>query len=281
MTADRAHGWRRWRRTSLWLLGLGLATTAALAAFWASRLWGEVRAGSALGLGYGTAAAALLVGVAALGVRRRTMRLSTRLGLGRSRTWLDVHIFGGALFLLLMFMHSGFRLPTGWVTWWLWGLSLWSVASGALGLLIQRWIPRQLSSGLSVEVHYDRIPELSREILTRAEELTRDCSEPVLDLFERTVAPALERPRRRLIYLVDVTGGAQARLREFRYLRQYLTPKEDQTVDRLEDLFKTKLEIDAHYTLQPVLRWWLYIHVPTSMLLLGFLALHLASVFLY
>jgi len=39
--------------------------------------------------------------------------------------------------------------------------------------------------------------------------------------------------------------------------------------------------MDAHYTLQPILKWWLYIHVPTSMLLVGFLVLHLASVFLY
>lgn len=279
--ANQAHGWRQWRRASLWLLGLGFMAAAALGVFWANSLMGEVRAGNAWGIGYGTAAAVLLVVVAALGVRRRTMRLSTRLGLGHARTWLDIHIFGGVLFLLLMLMHSGFRLPTGWVTWWLWSLSIWTVASGVLGVVIQKWIPRQLSSGLSVEVNYDRIPDLSREVLARAEELTRDSSEPILDLFERTVAPVLEGPRRRLIYLVDVTGGAQAQLREFRYLRQYLTPEEDKTLDRLEDLFKTKLEMDAHYTLQPILKWWLYIHVPTSMLLVGFFVLHLASVFLY
>lgn len=279
--ANRARDWRVWRRMSLWLLALGFASAAALAVYWANSLLDVVRPGNAWGIGYGTAAAVLLVGVAALGVRRRTQRLSTRLGLGTARAWLDFHFFAGALFLLLVLMHSGFRLPTGWVTWWLWALSFWTVAGGALGLLIQKWIPRQLASGLSVEVHYDRIPELCSEVLARAEKLTQDCSEPVLDLFERTVAPALVRPRRRLIYLVDVTGGAQAQLREFRYLRRYLTAEEDDTLDQLEELFKTKLEMDAHYTLQPILRWWLYIHVPTSILLLGFLAIHLAAVFLY
>ena len=44
---------------------------------------------------------------------------------------------------------------------------------------------------------------------------------------------------------------------------------------------RTKLEIDAHYTLQQALRWWLYAHLPASFVLLVFILLHLYTVLFY
>ena len=79
----------------------------------------------------------------------------------------------------------------------------------------------------------------------------------------------------------DVTGGVQARAKQFRHLRGFLRPEEDEKLDELERLYRAKLELDCHYTLQSALRSWLYAHVPTSILLLAFLALHLFSVFWY
>ena len=146
---------------------------------------------------------------------------------------------------------------------------------------MQRWIPRLLTSGLAVEVHYDRIPELVAEIGQRAAKLAAASSEEVAQLYERVVAPELTQPVRRMLYFFDITGGIQSKLREFRYLSRFLGDEEREALAQLERLYRTKLEIDAHYTLQQPLRWWLFFHLPAALLLAAFVILHLVSVFLY
>lgn len=262
-----------------WLSLAGVA--ACVVAYGANVVLAEVRPGSAWSVGYGTAALVLLVVAGAYGMRRRAMGVASRRRAGSAEAWLAVHVYGSALFLLLVLMHSAFGLPTGWVTWWLWGLSLWSVASGLVGLLLQRWIPRLLTSGLAVEVHYDRIPELVEEIAERAKKLAAGSSQEVAGLYERVVAPELARPARRLLYFFDITGGIQSKLREFRYLSRFLGEEEGEVLAELQQLYRTKLEIDAHYTLQQPLRWWLSFHLPAALLLAAFVILHLVSVYLY
>lgn len=271
---------RRWRAAS-WRLVFAGAVAACLLVFLANAVFGEVRPASAWGISYGSGAAALLVGAALLGVRRRSMRFATKHRLGGARAWLRFHLYGGGLFVLLVLMHSGFRLPTGTLTWWLWGLSLWTVASGLVGLALQRWIPKVLGSALSIEALYDRIPELVDEIRAQGERLAATAGEPVRRLYADEVEPRLERPRRRWIYFLDITGGIRSRMQEIDYLRRFLTGDDRETLDELARLLRTKLELDAHYTLQTPLRWWMVAHAPVSVALLALLAVHLFTVAYY
>jgi hypothetical protein len=64
-------------------------------------------------------------------------------------------------------------------------------------------------------------------------------------------------------------------------MRGFLSAVEKEKLGEIERLYKTKLEIDAHYTLQQALRWWLYAHVPTSMVMTFLVILHLFTVFYY
>jgi hypothetical protein len=241
----------------------------------------EIRPSNVLGLSYGTAAAVLLVGTALWGLRRRMTRIALQHGLGRAHTWLQFHLYGGALFLLLVFMHSGFHQPHGVLTWWLWFLSIYVTASGIGGVLLQKWIPKILTSGLAIEVVYERIPEIIHEISEKADALVQTCADPVKDFHRRNVAVALAAPQPRLIYCLDITGGIQSRLQQFEYLRSFLPSEEKEKLRQLAAIYKTKLEIDAHYTLQRLLRWWLYTHVPASLVLLVLLGLHLFAVLYY
>lgn len=259
--------------------GLLLAAAGALALILLAFV--EVPPGSGWGIGFGIAAGVLLLAAALFGIRRRTVRAAARWRLGRSSAWLTVHLYGSVLFLVLMLLHTGVRLPQGVLGWALWALSLWTVASGLIGLGLQRWIPRALTSGLSLEVLYERIPELVAEIGQRAEALAAEAGGPVQALYGRQLAPALAGPRRELIYFLDVTGGSRSRLREIDYLRRLLPAEEKEKLGEIERLYRAKLEMDAHYTLQPALRWWLFAHVPPSLILLGLAFVHLFSVLYY
>ncbi len=231
-------------------------------------LTSDMTPGNAWRIGYGVSAAVLLVSSLSYGIRRRAIRVVP----GSSSQWLQVHLYGGVIFLLLVLMHTGFRLPHGRLSWTLWLLAGWVVLGGLVGALIQRWIPRILTSGLAIEAHYDRIPELVKNIRERGESIVEGSGDALRRFYERDLKKDLEAPRARPIFCVDITGGIRARMRGFTYLERILPEADKIKLGELAQLFKTKLGLDAHYTLQKLLRWWLYGHVPFA-LLLGILVL--------
>lgn len=265
----------KWVQSPLWFLGFWIAVAVCLIVYLLNVLVADVRPGNVWGLSYGITAAVLYVAVFFWAIKRRTMRVRA---LGRAWYYLQFHVYGGTLALLLMFMHIGFNTPQGVLTTWLWVLSIWTVASGLLGIVIQKWIPTLLTSGLSTEVHYDRIPELIVDLRERAEKLVAGAHHATRDFYQRNLAPALATPRTRPIYFFDVTGGIQTKTRQFEHLHDVLPEDEQEKLDELREMYQTKLEIDAHYTLQKVLRWWLYLHVPISIIVLVLLGFHIFTV---
>jgi len=272
---------KNWVESPSWFRAFLIGVALCAAAFLANIALSEVRPYNAWGLTYGTLAAVLMAIVALYGLRRRTTNVALKLRLGRAQPWLQFHLYAGALCLLLTLMHSGFHVPKGILTWWLWVLSIWVTASGLFGALLQRWIPTILASGLGNEVLYERIPDLITEIKDKAKTLAETCADPVWDFYKKNLARALEAPQPRLIYYVDVTGGIQGRMKQFDYLRRLLSPEERDKLNKLEALYKTKLEIDAHFTLQRTLRGWLYLHVPVSLVLLVLVAFHIFTILYY
>jgi hypothetical protein len=268
---------RRWVQRPDWLLAF-LASAillGALAALQASL--GELRAGSPSGIAYGVAGTLLMLAATLLGVRRRTMRWS----FGRTQDWVQLHVYGGTMFLPLVLLHTGFHWPRETLTTWLLGLSIWVATSGVLGVVLRKWIPRLLSSGLSIEVLYERIPELSLELAERAREVAKAASPAVRDTYRRHVAPLLGVPRFRPIFFLDITGGIARRVRVFELLRSRLSADELARLDRLEGLVRSQLELDAHWTLQRPLRLWLLAHVPVSLVLIALVGAHIFSVLYY
>jgi hypothetical protein len=260
-----------------WLLAF-LATCAVfLLLFSVQRAFQPVHPGNAWGIFYGFFATLTMVAAALLGVRRRTARL----GFGRVQDWAQLHVYGGTLFLLLVFLHSGFRWPQGVLTRWLLVLSLWVVVSGLVGVVLRKVIPRVLTSGLSIEVLYERIPELADDLKKRAEDLVAQCSSPVRDLYRKQIAASFATPQIRPIYYLDITGGIRARLKDFEFLTRFLDEDERLRCQELQSLYRVKLELDAHYTLQKPLRWWIYSHLPVSFILLLLVAVHIYAAMYY
>ena len=258
-----------------------LACAGCLAVYGVNVAFFEFRPGNVWGYVYGSLAGVLMIAVAALGIRRRMIRLASRRNMRSARMWTQFHFYAGAVCLLLVLMHTGFAVPRGLLNFWLWLFSIWVTLSGFLGVALQKTIPRMLASGLTTEVIFERIPELVRQAREHAEAVLAECGVPVRTFYGRNLAPSLMAPEINWRYYFDITGGIQARVRQFSYLRQVLSADEQGRLDRIEHIYRTKLEMDAHYTLQRALRWWLVLHLPASLVLLLLLVLHLVAVFLY
>jgi hypothetical protein len=281
VTASSSQRPNRARASRRWPWGLTLLALLVAAAVTAEVVLGEPGVRGAWREGYGIAAATLLLVALLYAARRRAMATASRLRLGSAAGWLRLHVVGGSLFLVLVLLHAGPSLPRGALNWVLWVSSFLVVLTGLVGLGLQRWIPRVLASGLAVEVLYERIPELVAEIRRAAESLVERCDEPVRVLYRGQVAPLLVGPQHRAIYYLDITGGIHSRLKEFHHLRRFLHAGDREKLAELEQLFRTKLEIDAHYTLQRALRAWLYLHVPVSLVLGALVVLHVFQVTYY
>jgi len=281
MARKKSSSLKKWVESPSWFRAFMIAVAGCGGVYLANAIISEIRPYNIWGLSYGTAAAVLMVIAALYGLRRRTTKIALKLCLGKAQPWLQFHLYGGALFLLLTFMHSGFHVPKGILTWWLWILSIWVTLSGMLGALLQKWIPTILTSGLANEALYERIPELIAEIRNKTEALVQTCADPVKDFYRKKIAMALTAAQPRMIYFLDVTGGIQSRIKPFEYVRGFLSLEEREKLDKLESFYKTKLEIDAHFTLQKTLRWWLYLHVPASLVLLVLVGFHIFTILYY
>jgi hypothetical protein len=66
-------------------------------------------------------------------------------------------------------------------------------------------------------------------------------------------------------------------------MAQFVASEEREKVEDLMALYTEKLELDAHYRMQWVLRRWLAltVHVGAAGLLMGLLAVHIATWLLY
>jgi hypothetical protein len=222
-----------------------------------------------LGLAFGFLSAALFVFEMSYPARRpKAFPLFT------AKIWLQAHLYLGVLALLGVLLHSGFEWPHGKMGWALWLLSLWTVATGVMGVWLQKWIPAALAEGLRVEALFERIPELTLGLRSEADTLMQDVGEALEGFYQREVRPALGAPRRSWAYLLDVRAGQERTLEPFRRISLFVDPDEKSKVEDLMAIATEKRELDAHYSLQRLLRGWLILHVPMAGLLMALLIVH-------
>ena len=69
-------------------------------------------------------------------------------------------------------------------------------------------------------------------------------------------------------------AGRERALEPFREISGYVAADEKEKVDDLMSLYTEKIELDAQWSVQRVLRPWLWLHVPPAALLMGLLVIH-------
>ena len=250
---------------------IGVVALVSYLAFTWSRPW---QPGRFWGLVSGTIAAALFFNAGLYPLRRRWRAKP----LGTVQQWLQLHIYGSAIALLLVFVHIGFRVPGGAFGWWLFGLTVWTALTGIVGVLLQKWVPVLIARNLKVEALYERIPELVGKLAETAATTVTGAGDVLNRTYDTEIRQLLANPAPRWGYLFDIR---QARVRQLEPLTRVETFVEGADREKLRDLtvvVNEKLDLDVLMSLQRVLRAWLVTHIPAAVVLLGLLVVHVFAV---
>jgi len=254
-------------------LGLTLAAAAFSVGLYLVFSWGGLWSPKrGLGLAFGILAALLFTFEMAYPARRGRAR-----PLGTAERWLQAHVYLGALACVGVLVHCGFEWPKGALGWALWLLSLWTTLTGLLGVFLQKWIPAALCEGLRVEALFERIPALVEGLRDEADKLLEDSGEALLGFYQRDVRPALEGVQPSWGFIFDLRAGQERALDPFRRMGPFVDPDDKPRLDDLMVIVGEKRELDAHYSLQRLLRGWLWLHAPMAGLLMGLLLVHVFS----
>jgi len=197
--------------------------------------------------------------------------------LGTARNWIQAHVYVGILAMVAVIVHAGFAWPKGAMGWWLLFLSVWVTLTGLLGVWLQKWIPAALAEGLRVEALYERIPSLVERLLEEADALMADASDVLERFYQKDVRVSMSRLAPSWVFVLDVRGGQERALEPFRRMTGFVDAAEKSKVEDLMSIYTEKMELDAQYSLQGILRRWLWLHVPAAGLLMGLLVIHIFS----
>ncbi len=260
-----------------WLVTTTAIAVSSVALGIIVRAWRGWSAGDWWGLTFGTLAALLMLVGGLYPLRRRLMIAP----LHTAQDWLQVHLYGSTLAAVFVLVHMGFHLPRGQFGWWLFGLTVWTTASGLLGVGLQKWVPSLLASQLTVEVIYDRIPELLEQLRGDAHGIMQGASEVLQGFYDSHVQPALAGLTPSWSYLFDARSGRDQRLAPFEHIQAFVGDDDKERLADLKSIVSDKLEVEAHYSLQRTLRVWPILHVPPAMLLLAFVAAHIVAVWYF
>lgn len=283
-----------WRHALLALL----LSTAALAVYWSQPASLPRNGGSWQGYVLGSIAAALVLWLAALGIRKRSYRST----LGSVRGWVSAHLMLGLAVLWVASLHSAWQL--GWNVHGLaYLLLLGVVLSGVYGMYAYLRLPARLAAlhaGLRREdwlIRLNRSDAEMREQARAADALTLAVVESAIDrttLGGGVLAQLLGRDSSRMIDPLAEPAGSKTRSnRDQQPLIDYLAARVPKARKREEAAALQALlglaaqraraleVLRASIALQARLQLWLYLHVPMTVGLLAALIAHVLSVFLY
>ena len=269
-------GFLRPKRTD-WFMASAAIAVSSLALGAIVDWWRGWSSGDWWGLGFGIAAATLMVIAALYPLRRRLAIWPLR----SAQAWLQFHLYGSTLAAIFVLIHVGFRWPAGQFGWWMLGLTLWTTASGIAGVMLQKWVPALMADQLTVEAIFERIPELVASRYHEAEALMKDAPDVMQRFYSTQVRPGLAQLTPSWAYLVDAHSGQERRLSAFRHIEAFIPNEHRDRLADLQTLVIEKMELDAHFTLQRLLRIWPIVHVPPAMLLLAAIVIHVAAVVYY
>ncbi len=233
--------------------------------------------GSIYGYITGTIGVGLILWLAWLGVRKRTITA----GRWSLKSWTSAHVYLGLSLIVIATLHTGFDF--GWNVHTLaYALMMFVIISGIFGITAYATLPQELSAnrGETTQIQMlDNLRMLDRQLNEAAQPLDAEGA--------ALVRMALEDDPFGGGLIARLTGrygkcGTRAALDAVRD-HQARKEGEDDPYDHVEVLLERKksslARIRKHLRLKALLEAWLYVHVPLTFALIAALFVHIVSVF--
>lgn len=241
---------------------------------------GKPNGGTWLGYALGVLGTFLIVWLAWFGVRKR------QYGVGKLllEDWASAHVYLGLSLLVIATLHSGFQFGINIHT-LSYALMVLVIGSGAFGLYAYMRYPR-LRSAKRGEGALGDVWELVAGMTRDCYGIARDLPDEVYGLVE-----AADKKTQiggsvwRQLSGTSPNCASTNALNQVRDLAESYSGHEADAARRLVSVLARKVELlarirkDIQY--KALMDIWLYFHIPLSVALLGALAIHIISVFLY
>jgi hypothetical protein len=154
-----------------------------------------------------------------------------------------------------------------------------------IGVFITVSFPRQLTN-TGVEIIYEKIPDEIYPLRHQAENLLIECAEEcgqttLQDHYGQTLEWFFRKPR---FYWSHVWAGNSDDAwvaRHFEAVRRYLSAAEEGYLDQIKSLAERKCLIDEHFARQDLMKKWLLVHVPLSVMVLLLSVWHVILIYAY
>ncbi len=147
--------------------------------------------------------------------------------------------------------------------------------------MLQKWIPTVLNANLDTEVNFSRVSELLVSMQKKAVDTAEQSGEEVKVFYQKHLAAGMQQVQHRWIYFFDIAGSMHRALLPLEHLGKYLSVADQVQFDALKEIYRAKLEMDVHYTLQSALRVWLWAHIPFAVITAILLLVHVFAVVYY
>ena len=231
--------------------------------------------GSWYGYTLGAIGALLIVWLSLLGIRKRAMTP----GRWSLKAWTSAHVYLGMSLIIIATLHTGFQL--GWNVHTLaYVLMLLVIFSGVYGTVVYAMLPTALSNNrreMTKREMVDALAAIDRQLEQAAQPLARDQADMVIAALEQDTFG---------FGLWTRLSGTYRNCRTEQAITAFsMSGERSEAEDRVRALLGRRLaqlqQIRRQMRLKALLEVWLYVHIPTTIALLGALTAHIISVFYY
>lgn len=262
-----SHKGMRWLKVAI------ILCVVASAGYWFADVTPRPNGGTWYGYILGTIGALLIVWLALLGMRKRSFTE----GRWSLKAWTSAHVYLGLSLIIIATLHTGFQL--GWNVHTLaYGLMMFVIASGIYGVIVYVALPASLSNNrkeMTKGQMVEALAAIDRQLDSAAQPLERSETDIVIAALHQDVFGA---------GLYRRLTGNHRNCRTAKALR-FLAGASDEQHKRVVSLLRKRSgqlgQIRRHMRLRALLEVWLYIHVPSTIALIGALTAHIVSVFYY
>ncbi len=201
------------------------------------------------------------------------------LPIGSAYVWTQLHIYAGLLLAAIFFMHVQFTWPNGNLEFLLATLFVLTTISGVLGLWLSRILPPRLTHHTEYVI-YERIPGIRdlirEEVETRIDKVLAQCQSRALsDLYAQHLFMYLSKPKDFFAHLFHSSAVYDRWDKRFAAVRAYLNEDELSICDEIQQLTQQKTDLDNQFAARTILKYWLFLHIPLSYILLVLVLMHI------